>query len=171
MGEDRKIGGKMRFSDSAEDLALSSRYPVPGTDFAKDTDGVCFRLPDENLRNLLLTHVFQLPRVEGQSVEAGAGDDRKTGLLRDLAEEVDVATHLDVARIDDASNPFTPGSAHLGRHEILIPHVERTGGRRRRRRNCLESAGPNISGIADTAHAWQEVRLLRHVLVEKSRAA
>src|SRR4029077_12224434 len=61
--EDRKIRGKVRPADRAEDLAFVGGDLVPGADFAEDAESVVVRLLDERLKDFLLAHRGDLLRI------------------------------------------------------------------------------------------------------------
>jgi hypothetical protein len=124
--EDGEVGRQVGSRDGPEYLPLVPGDIVPRSDLAKHARLVGLSLFDECLRDLLLAHRPDLFRVERLRVEAGAGDDRQTGLERDLPQEVDVASHVRMPAVHDAADAFALGDGQLVGHEVQVLHEVRT---------------------------------------------
>src|SRR5215471_6749363 len=103
----------MCLADRAEYIAFVPGDVVPRSDLAEDADGIGFGLLDERLRNLFLAHRRDLFRVERLRVETAAGDDRHARLRGNLAQEIDVASHVGMTTVHDAADAFALRDRHL----------------------------------------------------------
>ena len=172
--EDRQVRGEMRLADRAEHLALGGCDLVPRSNLAKRTGGIVVGLLDQPLNDLLLAHRRDLFRVEGIGVEAGAGDDRQARLHRGLPNEVQIATHVRMAAIDDARDAFAFGGGEFLRHQVHVAH--RVGSRWRRWRTA-GSSGKRRQAVGRagcrgrSAELVVEIQRERHVLVEERGAS
>ena len=135
-------------------------------------------LLDERLDDVVLAHRGDLFRIERLVVEPAAGDDGHAGLHRDLAQEVDVASHVRVAAVDDAGEvAVARGGLHFRGHQVRVAHDVRAG---RRRRTATRAAAPRGCGRQTVRGANRrrrreksrhEVGRELHVFVKQRRAA
>src|SRR6266850_8258537 len=79
--------------------------------------------------DLFFAHGGDLFRIKRLRVESAAGDDWDSGLHRDLTQEVDVASHVRMPRVDNAGDTLAFDFGDFGRHQIHAAHDVRACGR------------------------------------------
>src|SRR5579864_3439968 len=83
MGENRKVRREMDLRDRAKYFALVIGNLIPTADFAEGAHRLRARLVNKILRNLVSIPRRDFGWIKRLGVEAGAGDDRHAGTLRE----------------------------------------------------------------------------------------
>ena len=131
-------------------------------------------LTDAFRRYTVASYVANFDAYTGERFEllatiSTAGNDRDTGLHRDLAQEVDVSSHVCMSAVDNAGDACAFHLGHFFRHQIHVVHDVRrwrssaasTATRRQRRQSVRRSSGSRSRGELRV-----EVRSQLHVLME-----